>query len=153
MYLYTCCNSPVKVQNICETTNFFMNYFLSRTGVYFCLLMRHDADLWIQWRADILAVVFLFHWCTLKLLLEAICLESFIKRSLYFGTVDVEVLVDEVLDETCHGGLSFTNHTHKLHNSLVCLFFDADLLTVSCSKVGFGHKLVYIGSANLSSPS
>ena len=29
----TCCNSPVKVQNICETTNFFMNYFLSRTGV------------------------------------------------------------------------------------------------------------------------
>ena len=29
----TCGNSPVKVQNICETTNFFMNYFLSRTGV------------------------------------------------------------------------------------------------------------------------
>ena len=29
----TCCNSPVKVQNICETTNFFMNYFLSRTRV------------------------------------------------------------------------------------------------------------------------
>ena len=42
--------------------------------------MRHDADLWIQWRAEILAVVFLFHWCTLKLLLEAICLESFIKQ-------------------------------------------------------------------------
>ena len=35
MYLYTCCNSPVKVQNICETTNFFMNYFLSRTGVIY----------------------------------------------------------------------------------------------------------------------
>ena len=41
----TCCNSPVKVQNICETTNFFMNYFLSRTGVilfslvlYICLM-------------------------------------------------------------------------------------------------------------------
>jgi hypothetical protein len=62
--------------------------------------MRHDADLWIQWRAEILAVVFLFHWCTLKLLLEAICLESFIKRSLYFGIVDVEVLVDDILDET-----------------------------------------------------
>ena len=29
----TYCNSPVKVQNICETTNFFINYFLSRTGV------------------------------------------------------------------------------------------------------------------------
>ena len=25
--------STIKVQNICETTNFFMNYFLSRTGV------------------------------------------------------------------------------------------------------------------------
>lgn len=37
MYLYTCCNSPVKVQNICETTNFFMNYFLSRTGVLLLL--------------------------------------------------------------------------------------------------------------------
>jgi hypothetical protein len=30
--------------------------------------MRHDADLWIQWRAEILAVVFLFHCSrTLKL--------------------------------------------------------------------------------------
>ena len=25
--------STINVQNICETTNFFMNYFLSRTGV------------------------------------------------------------------------------------------------------------------------
>ena len=32
----TYCNSPVKVQNICEATNFFINYFLSRTGVIFC---------------------------------------------------------------------------------------------------------------------
>ena len=24
---------PLSLQNICETTNFFMNYFLSRTGV------------------------------------------------------------------------------------------------------------------------
>ena len=29
----TCYNSPIKIQNICETTNFLMNYFLSRTGV------------------------------------------------------------------------------------------------------------------------
>ena len=38
----------------------------------------------------------------------------------------------------------FTNHIHKLHNALMCLFFDAYLFTISCSKVGFGHKLVYI---------
>ena len=55
----TCCNSPVKVQNICETTNFFMNYFLSRTGVdvptehpllfcryepFLCLLCQHGEE-------------------------------------------------------------------------------------------------------------
>ena len=34
--------STIKVQNICETTNFFMNYFLSRTGVTTAL--RRTAD-------------------------------------------------------------------------------------------------------------
>ena len=41
--------------------------------------MRHDAVLWIQWQAEILAVVFLFHWRTLNLLSEAIRLETFIE--------------------------------------------------------------------------
>ena len=63
--------------------------------------MRHDADLWIQWRAEILAVVFLFH-CHSVLLLDTICLDAFFERSLDFSIVDVEVLVDDVLDETCH---------------------------------------------------
>ena len=91
--------------------------------------MRHNADLWIQWRAEILAVVFLFHWCTLKLLLEAICLESLIKCSLDFGSMDSKMLVDDVVYETCYSSLSFTNHIHKLHNALMCLFFDAYLFT------------------------
>jgi hypothetical protein len=102
--------------------------------------MRHDADLWIQWRAEILAVVFLFHWCTV-LLLDAICLESFIKRSLYFGIVDVEVLVDDILDETCHGNLSFAYDTDKLHYSLMSFLADAYLSAKSCSKACIRHEL------------
>ena len=59
--------------------------------------MRHDAVLWIQWQAEILAVVFLFHWRTLNLLSEAIRLETFIECSLDFGCIGIEVFVDDVI--------------------------------------------------------
>ena len=59
--------------------------------------MRHDAVLWIQWQAEILAVVFLFHWRTLNLLSEAIRLETFIECSLDFGCIGIEVFVEELV--------------------------------------------------------
>ena len=68
--------------------------------------MRHDAVLWIQWQAEILAVVFLFHWRTLNLLSEAIRLETFIECSLDFGCIGIEVFVDDVVHITCNGNLS-----------------------------------------------
>ena len=40
--------------------------------------------------AEILAVVFLFHWRTLNLLSEAIRLETFIECSLDFGCIGIE---------------------------------------------------------------
>lgn len=44
------------------------------------------------------------------------------------------MLVDDVVNETCYSSLSFTNHIHKLHNALMCLFFDAYLFTILAVK-------------------
>jgi len=59
--------------------------------------MRHDTDLWIQWRAEILAVVFLFH-CHSVFLLDTICLDAFLERGLDFGRMDIEMLADNVIN-------------------------------------------------------
>ena len=89
--------------------------------------MRHDAVLWIQWRAEILAVVFLFHWRTLNLLSEAIRLETFIECSLDFGCIGIEVFVDDVIHITCNGNLSLAYDTDKFSHTLMNVLADANM--------------------------
>ena len=36
----TCCKSPIKVQNMCVTTNFFMNYSYPELGYYLHYLLN-----------------------------------------------------------------------------------------------------------------
>ena len=102
--------------------------------------MRHDADLWIQWRAEILAVVFLFH-CHSVFLLDTICLDAFLERSLDFSSMDSKMFVDDVVYETCHRNLSFANNIDKFHYTLMSFLADTYLSAKSCSKACIRHEL------------
>ena len=106
--------------------------------------MRHDAVLWIQWQAEILAVVFLFHWRTLNLLSEAIRLETFIECSLDFGCIGIEVFVDDVIHITCNGNLSLAYDTDKFSHTLMNVLADANMSAISCGKTCICHELTDI---------